>query len=102
MNDSFFCVWSALLCLFFLFLMIRRPPRSTRTDTLCPYTALVRSGLERCGFGFARRTAMAFDCDPAVQRELRMQPGQFLVPLFARLRDPEREDRKSTRLNSSH
>src|SRR3546814_13470416 len=23
--------------------MIRRPPRSTRTDTLCPYTSLVRS-----------------------------------------------------------
>src|SRR3546814_3907859 len=26
-----------------LFLMIRRPPRSTRTDTLFPYTTLVRS-----------------------------------------------------------
>src|SRR3546814_5859594 len=25
--------------------MIRRPPRSTRTDTLCPYTTLFRSGL---------------------------------------------------------
>src|SRR3546814_15684045 len=24
--------------------MLRRPPRSTRTDTLCPYTTLVRSG----------------------------------------------------------
>src|SRR3546814_2411061 len=24
--------------------MIRRPPRSTRTDTLCPYTTLFRSG----------------------------------------------------------
>src|SRR3546814_12429662 len=29
-------------CLFF-FLMIRRPPRSTRTDTLFPYTTLFRS-----------------------------------------------------------
>src|SRR3546814_226222 len=27
----------------FFFLMIRRPPRSTRTDTLFPYTALFRS-----------------------------------------------------------
>src|SRR3546814_11533492 len=27
----------------FVFLMIRRPPRSTRTDTLFPYTTLVRS-----------------------------------------------------------
>src|SRR3546814_14444824 len=32
----FFCV--------FFFLMIRRPPRSTRTDTLFPYTTLFRSG----------------------------------------------------------
>src|SRR3546814_12880181 len=27
----------------FVFLMIRRPPRSTRTDTLIPYTTLFRS-----------------------------------------------------------
>src|SRR3546814_2657823 len=32
-------------CLCFFFLMIRRPPRSTRTDTLFPYTTLFRSGL---------------------------------------------------------
>src|SRR3546814_11579730 len=30
------------VCVFF-FLMIRRPPRSTRTDTLFPYTTLFRS-----------------------------------------------------------
>src|SRR3546814_19207393 len=36
------------LCVFrcFFFLMIRRPPRSTRTDTLFPYTTLFRSGIE--------------------------------------------------------
>src|SRR3546814_13501928 len=28
----------------FFFLMIRRPPRSTRTDTLFPYTTLFRAG----------------------------------------------------------
>src|SRR3546814_19175643 len=32
-----------VLCIFFFFLMIRRPPRSTRTDTLFPYTTLFRS-----------------------------------------------------------
>src|SRR3546814_11750428 len=32
--------------IFFFFLMIRRPPRSTRTDTLFPYTTLFRSLLE--------------------------------------------------------
>src|SRR3546814_11344095 len=30
-------------CSCFFFLMIRRPPRSTRTDTLFPYTTLFRS-----------------------------------------------------------
>src|SRR3546814_12997698 len=33
---------SCVFCCFFL--MIRRPPRSTRTDTLFPYTTLFRSG----------------------------------------------------------
>src|SRR3546814_8011811 len=32
---------------FFVFLMIRRPPRSTRTDTLFPYTTLFRSRAQR-------------------------------------------------------
>src|SRR3546814_7690602 len=31
------------MSLCFFFLMIRRPPRSTRTDTLFPYTTLFRS-----------------------------------------------------------
>src|SRR3546814_6431671 len=31
------------VCSFIFFLMIRRPPRSTRTDTLFPYTTLFRS-----------------------------------------------------------
>src|SRR3546814_20573994 len=34
---------------FFFFLMIRRPPRSTRTDTLFPYTTLFRSKMIRGG-----------------------------------------------------
>src|SRR3546814_2425717 len=43
-------IWHPLLlirinlsCLSVFFLMIRRPPRSTRTDTLFPYTTLFRS-----------------------------------------------------------
>src|SRR3546814_7143431 len=32
-----------MLFRFFFFLIIRRPPRSTRTDTLFPYTTLFRS-----------------------------------------------------------
>src|SRR3546814_17956170 len=36
----------------FFFLIIRRPPRSTRTDTLFPYTTLFRS--RRAGAGAGR------------------------------------------------
>src|SRR3546814_17423405 len=41
-----FCVFFVfLVCYYcFFFLMIRRTPRSTRTDTLFPYTTLFRSG----------------------------------------------------------
>src|SRR3546814_8922918 len=31
--------------IYFFFLMLRRPPRSTRTDTLFPYTTLFRSAV---------------------------------------------------------
>src|SRR3546814_17366732 len=49
-----------LLCLMF-FLMIRRPPRSTRTDTLFPYTTLFRSALRhRAG----RALLFEFRADP--------------------------------------
>src|SRR3546814_16945741 len=52
----FFYSCMHLVLLFFVcffFLMIRRPPRSTRTDTLFPYTTLFRSG------GRARRAGTA-------------------------------------------
>src|SRR3546814_12903503 len=38
-----FISWLFVCVSFFFFLMIRRPPRSTRTDTLFPYTTLFRS-----------------------------------------------------------
>src|SRR3546814_3391602 len=58
-------MFSVAIYLFF-FLMIRRPPRSTRTDTLFPYTTLFRSrpGREagdrgRGGFDRARQLPAA-------------------------------------------
>src|SRR3546814_14266339 len=43
------CVYRSMR--FFFFLMIRRPPRSTRTDTLFPYTTLFRSAAVAGGLG---------------------------------------------------
>src|SRR3546814_20366657 len=40
-----------LFSLLVFFLMIRRPPRSTRTDTLFPYTTLFRSSYRGFVFG---------------------------------------------------
>src|SRR3546814_12902910 len=39
--------------------MIRRPPRSTRTDTLFPYTTLFRSGVDGIGRRRLRRHGWA-------------------------------------------
>src|SRR5947209_14632976 len=71
--------WFVLItysCLYFFFLMIRRPPRST----LFPYTTLFRSciGCLRTGDEIGRWLAMSAD-----------EQWRLL-------------DRKSTRLNSSH
>src|SRR5256885_17099522 len=75
---SFFRFLSLTYCLFFFFLMIRRPPRST----LFPYTTLFRS------FGRFRN------------RLLRTKLSQRRRGLAAER--PAGRDRKSTRLNSSH
>src|SRR3546814_15555655 len=56
--------------------MIRRPPRSTRTDTLFPYTTLFRSGIEeqpseqRLGGLERRRLAGAHDAVDVGERLL--------------------------------
>src|SRR3546814_14430667 len=39
--DSMVYLYNSIVCFFFL--MILRPPRATRTDTLFPYTTLFRS-----------------------------------------------------------
>src|SRR3546814_2948016 len=56
--------------------MIRRPPRSTRTDTLFPYTTLFRSETHRLAEQRARAhpravdTLVAFDPDTSHQVEI--------------------------------
>src|SRR3546814_5360244 len=51
------------LCLYDLFfLMIRRPPRSTRTDTLFPYTTLFRSRATGGGDNVGARSDRTHGC----------------------------------------
>src|SRR3546814_21136044 len=106
-----------------------RPPRSTRTDTLFPYTTLFRS---REPFPPAARIGAAFDGNPLEKRAEGdpLRKGRHdrpcrerAIPEFAVRRitpaefegdatkyQPEqhgdhrrvKRDRKSTRLNSSH
>src|SRR3712207_9527683 len=79
----------------FFFLMIRRPPRST----LFPYTTLFRSArLHRDDVGREAQIACAL-AGPAEDRDR----GRLDVrALEVRVTAPVDEDRKSTRLNSSH
>src|SRR3546814_20358660 len=83
------CVGCLLFFLVVFFLMIRRPPRSTRTDTLFPYTTLFRSN----GQAPARLRA---------SRQWHGADGTSGAASAPRHRPPDPLDRKSTRLNSSH
>src|SRR3546814_16959508 len=69
--------WLVLWCCLF-FLMIRRPPRSTRTDTLFPYTTLFRSGDDIVGAHRRDHRAVSLD-NPAFGRrdEARAHAGDI-------------------------
>src|SRR3712207_8567342 len=88
------------MCICFFFLMIRRPPRST----LFPYTTLFRSGdlgTDQPGdVGSERREAGGRAAQQPALRQRDAEPGEGRQ-LGGGL-DPLGEDRKSTRLNSSH
>src|SRR3546814_14065191 len=51
----------SVVFLFFFFLMIRRPPISTRTDTLFPYTTLFRSSGQEGEY--KKMSSFRSDCD---------------------------------------
>src|SRR3546814_1302646 len=101
--------------------MIRRPPRSTRTDTLFPYTTLFRSLLGAATAGLAAAVDAVPEPLPEVPvawvncgkplLEMVVFTGPFSLRCFpvtggsagfAETLGPMRKDRKSTRLNSSH
>src|SRR3546814_11524722 len=100
--------------------MIRRPPRSTRTDTPFPYTTLCRSGRGIANVGCEQQRQAAAARRAVTERDDRLRAGAHLAidvadaglgteraehrrfvarPVFLNV---EPGDRKSTRLNSSH
>src|SRR3546814_4874030 len=106
--------------------MIRRPPRSTRTDTLFPYTTLFRSLVNNLGIYGAREFFEISDADWEEMFQVNVHSGVRLARHYGKgmrangwgriqfissesaLNIPSEmvhygaRDRKSTRLNSSH
>src|SRR3546814_20384792 len=93
-----------IICILFVFLLIRLPPKSTRTVTLFPYTTLCRSPFDQLReIVDAVGGEIEIICDGGVRRGTHVlkslcsgataASGGRLY-LYA--------DRKSTRLNSSH
>src|SRR3546814_13004535 len=101
--------------------MIRRLPRSTRTDTLFPYTTLFRSSHATLTYSSSWRThERRLPSDRRRHRHLGAgvgrsplprhlegltlsEPDPLVAPFYtAYLTYKEALDRKSTRLNSSH
>src|SRR3546814_15139190 len=92
------------------FLMMRRPPRSTRTDTRVPYTTLFRAALARRQLGHDRVALGLAEAGPAgdlaeltiathAKPALTIDDADLDAGRFDRR---GRSDRTSTRLNSSH
>src|SRR3546814_11696674 len=106
--------------MWFFVVIIRRPPRSTRTATLFPTTRLFRSRVQTrapqpCSSPSLARpprvpsAQLLFEPAEPVRLGLEQPLQQPALPMLllhlpVRLRVPAREaaDRQSTRLNSSH
>src|SRR3546814_14138871 len=97
--------------------MRRRPPRSTRTDTLFPYTTLFRSRPGTVGFAGTLEELRAAAGGPSLFLSAGDNIGASLFPSSVQQDTPTidvlnalelqtsavgNQDRKSTRLNSSH
>src|SRR3546814_19895955 len=105
------CVCISLMVLCFFFLMTRRPPRSTRTDTLFPDTSLFRSFASTnrflAGSKQAERDLLGGrTAGQAIQQAggalTGTQPLGGVAPAAPAAPALPTQDRKSTRLNSSH
>src|SRR3546814_3186752 len=93
-----------MLSFLFFFLMIRRPPRSTRTDTLFPYTTLFRSRGLVAAPGFidihshaTTREAARYQAKDGVTTRLELEIGTWPVPAWY---DAKRSEEHTSELQS--
>src|SRR3546814_9842177 len=82
--------------MFFFFLMIRRPPRSTRTDTLFPYTTLFRSPIN-ARFLELRQDRAALD---AILRKGADKARALAIPTLEKTYDALRSEEHTPELQS--
>src|SRR3546814_12579717 len=94
-----FCFLFVYSFFIIFFLMIRRPPRSTRTDTLFPYTTLFRSSIYESRL---RHVGALHAGTPELREDARYNVDSRDIASKFALGLNQLTDRKSTRLNSSH
>src|SRR3546814_14557991 len=83
-----------LRLMLFLFLMIRRPPRSTRTDTLFPYTTLFRSGVFVSGVTVDQNTL------PLASTARSSRATMLVILIIGFTAGPERSEEHTSELQS--
>src|SRR3546814_16524058 len=82
------------------FLMIRRPPRSTRTDPLFPYTTLFRSVGGEAGERARARPLQPFD--PRVQRAHAREHRLHVLDLDTEMRSEEHTSELQSLMRNSY
>src|SRR3546814_17480180 len=94
-----------IVFIFYLFFFMRlRPPRSTRTDTLFPYTTLFRSpGIDGNQL-YQERQLVFSEVTGRFVIDYQVTPDNLVYGSYSRgyKSGGINPDRKSTRLNSSH
>src|SRR3546814_6068106 len=79
--------------------MIRRPPRSTRTDTLFPYTTLFRSPVQAGGL-YPISDVWYIDASLDTPERLRIHVAQFAREIAGEARLNERSEEHTSELQS--
>src|SRR3546814_17883926 len=88
---------------YFFFLILRRPPRATRTDTLFPYTSLFRSySYQQLSCIVPPGGGSNLDVSVTVGGQTSLIGNRLYLTVTPCFSFSPRKDRKSKRLNSSH